>query len=273
MSLIVLEGLDRTGKSTVAKFYENNGYKVVHLSAPPKGTTSDQYLDEMVNLISSAAHTDLVLDRSHYGELVWSSIYNRNPLLSEEDISILQEIEGSVGTTRVIMHDPNIEAHWQRCVDNNEPLTKAQFMKARALYHGLAKKHNFELLTLPEFLQKINKNESTDSTSDTTPSSAPTATSAPATDSNKLSKSTTADFKSPKMDKLDRANAIKEVLSKPILKHKNPYFELLEKDIRVFLEGELNKIFGISSSDSLSNEEIVLIKLFCKRLKQKENER
>lgn len=270
MSLIVLEGLDRTGKSTVAKFYENNGYKVVHLSAPPKGTTPDQYLDEMVNLISSAAHTDIVLDRSHYGELVWSSIYNRNPLLSEEDISILQEIEGSVGTTRVIMHDPNIEAHWQRCVDNNEPLTKAQFMKARALYHGLAKKYNFELLTLPEFLQKINKNEPTEPVSIN--SSTETVVSV-TTDLNKLSKSTSTDLRSPKMDKLDRANAIKEVLSKPILKHKNPYFELLESDIRVFLEGELNKIFGISSSDSLSNEEILLLKLFCKRLKQKENER
>jgi thymidylate kinase len=265
MSLIVLEGLDRTGKSTVAKFYESNGYKVVHLSAPPKGTTSDQYLEDMINLISSAAHTDLVLDRSHYGELVWSSIYNRTPLLSEDDIAILQEIEGSVGTTRVIMHDPNIEAHWQRCVENNEPLTKAQFMKARALYHSMAKKFNFELLTLPEFLQKTNK-ESPQEIMDE-----PVAATVAQTDESKTIKPPLKETRSPKMDKLDRANAIKEVLSKPILKHKNAYFELLEKDIRFFLEGELNKIFGIASYDSLSNEEISLLKLFCQRLKQKEN--
>jgi thymidylate kinase len=260
MSLIVLEGLDRTGKTTVAKFYESNGYKVVHLSAPPKGTTSDQYLEEMVNLISSAAHTDLVLDRSHYGELIWSSVYGRTPLLSEDDIAILQEIEGSVGTTRVVMYDPNMEAHWQRCVDNNEPLNKTQFMKARALYLNLAKKHNFELLTLPEFLEKTSKDKQ-----DKMVEEAIQEVEQP------KSKALPKDIKSVKMDKLDRANAIKEVLSKPILKNKNPYFELLEADIRVFLENELNKVFGISaSSDSLSNDEIALLKLFCKRLKQKE---
>src|SRR5690606_981748 len=131
MALVLLEGLDRTGKSTVAAYFETLGFERIHLSAPARGTSPDQYLQDMIDLVSSAANKDIVMDRTHYGELVWPQIYGRKALLDEEAIEALREVENSVGVQRLWMTDDDLKAHWQRCVDNKEPLDKAQFTRAR----------------------------------------------------------------------------------------------------------------------------------------------
>jgi len=77
MSLIILEGIDRTGKTSVAQMFEKQGFELLHISAPPKDTTPDQYVGEWVDLLTGIQGRNVVLDRSHYGELVWPQIYNR----------------------------------------------------------------------------------------------------------------------------------------------------------------------------------------------------
>jgi hypothetical protein len=264
MALIVLEGLDRTGKTTVAQYYESLGYELIHMSAPPKGMTADQYLQEMVDLVSSASTKNIVLDRSHYGELVWSSVYGRSPLISEEDLSTLREIEDVVGTMRIMMHDPNVDAHWKRCTDNNEPLNKMQFVKARSLYANVANKYGFELVTLPQFF-----------------SSHPEAK----TEENKLSTSVISiidapdvkgegiSSKTPEQLKLEKANAINDVLSKRILKYKGDMYDELEKDLRDFLNSRLGKLLGDRSDIELSSEEVKFYKAMYKKATQKGEKR
>lgn len=258
MGLILLEGLDRTGKSTVAEEFRKQGYEILHMSAPLKGTTSDQYLGEMVDLLSSASSRDLVLDRTHYGEFVWPLIYGRTPLIKEDDLDILRELESAADVKRIMMHDPDAEAHWQRCVENKEPLTRVQFSKARGLYTVLAKKYDFETLTLNDFLgtslDKKKQQQEQDLSSKKQSDS-----------SEKLILKTTT----PQIDKLERANAIRDVLSRPILKTKNSHFSSLETDIRSFLENELNKIFGSNRDANFSSDEISVLKMFCERLKEK----
>src|ERR1035437_8949175 len=132
MGLIICEGMDRVGKTSIANLFESKGYEVIHMSAPPKGQTSDLFLEEMMELIHNAASRDIFLDRSYYGEAcIWPKIYGRESLIDEQGLEVLRELEDSIGTQRILMHDPNSEAHWQRCVENNEPLTKVQFVKAR----------------------------------------------------------------------------------------------------------------------------------------------
>src|ERR1035437_8657610 len=161
MALVLLEGLDRTGKTTVAEFFESKGYEVVHLSAPGKEFhAGHSYLDAMVDLLQRGAGRDLVIDRTHYGELIWPQIYNRKPLLGEDDFEILREIEESIGVKRILMHDPNAEAHWQRCVDNKEPLTKVQCVRARSIYASMGAKYGFESITLPAFAKEFGLDES-----------------------------------------------------------------------------------------------------------------
>lgn len=271
MALILLEGLDRTGKSTIAKKFEEEGYEIIHLSAPDRkytqqGYTGPSYLDDMIELIQRAATRDIVLDRTHYGELIWPQIYNRKPMLTEDDIDIIREMEDAVGVRRILMHDPEVEAHWQRCVDNKEPLTRPQFMRARTMYDRMANKYQFEKVSLaeidPDAVERKQEERSNDAKGDNqTPtnnvSSGSDKTSSPAK-------------KSKEQAKLEKANAINQVLARPIVKGKGPVFDEIEKEVRNFLNKMLGTILGTEDKDTLSQEEIFIIRAFVKRLKEKE---
>ena len=265
MALIILEGLDRTGKSSVAQHFQDQGFQLIHMSAPAKGTSSDEYLGEMVDLLSSLSGKDTVLDRSHYGELVWPSVYGREALLSEDDFQILREIEDTMDVTRVLMHDPNSETHWQRCVDNKEPLTKVQFIKARSLFSAMADKYGFARKTLKDFpdaVQPLPKTSEIAPQQDNVPTRSSVDDVAAKVESSKTREQL----------KLERANVINEVLSKRILKGKSSMHDELERSVRHFLNAELGKIFGnnpVNPSVPFSNEEVELLKFFVQRLKEK----
>lgn len=268
MALIILEGLDRTGKSTIASYYESQGYEVIHLSAPPKGITTDQYLQDMVDIVSMASTRDIIMDRSHYGETVWPFVYGRPPILNEEEINVIREIEDSVGTKRILMYDSNLEAHWKRCVDNNEPLTKAQFSRARGLFSQMAQRYDFELVTLQNFIKQFPDAEhfmqSTPPSKGTLPEISLKEEKVEAYESNGQYSLTT------EQKKLERANAINDILSKRILKPKNGIYDDLENEIRSFLNTKLGKLFGGNIQElSLTPEEIKFYKTMFKRATEK----
>jgi hypothetical protein len=261
MSLILLEGLDRTGKSSLAEHFKSEGYEVIHLSAPSKkykepGYTGPSYLDDMMDLLQQAATKDIVLDRTHYGELIWPTIYGRDAMLSEEDIETLREMEDAVGVKRILMHDPDMEAHWKRCVDNNEPLTRPQFLRARTLYERMAKKYGFEKTTLTEVpgFEDIASAE-------------PSKTATPVAQEQPKKESTTA--KSKEQIKLEKANAINDVLSKRIIKSKGGAYDEIESEIRAHLNKSLGIILGSEQPDSFSKDEMALLRALVTRLKEK----
>lgn len=275
MALIILEGLDRTGKSSLAKEFESEGYELIHMSAPSKkynepGYTGPSYLDEMMDLLHQAAHRDIVLDRSHYGELIWPNVYGRKPMLSEEDIEILREIEEAVGVRRILMHDPDSDAHWQRCVDNKEPLTKPQFLRARNLYDRLAKSHGFEKVVLTDLPQFKNKLETTGYIApvDQPPLPENTVTVTTSTGNSTIVHS----GKSKEQQKLEKANAINDVLSKRIIKGKGEAYDVIESEVRDFLNKKLGTILGSEDPGSFSKEEMSLLRVLLSRLKQKESQ-
>jgi hypothetical protein len=268
MSLIILEGIDRSGKSSVAQLFESQGYELIHMSAPPKGQTADLFLEEMMDHVSSAAHRDVILDRSYYGETIWSNIYSRGPLIDEQGLEVLRELEETVGTVRILMHDPNSEAHWQRCVDNKEPLTKSQFVKARSLYSGMADKYGFERKTLKDFPDAVQPlpetNKPTKQLSDSTSASGASEAAPNPAKTDQITKTK-------EQLKLEKANVINEVLDKRIIKGKGPMYDDVERSVRHFLNNELGKILGTATlTPGFSNEEVDLLRFFCKRLKEKE---
>ncbi|HWY36242.1 MAG TPA: hypothetical protein VNX68_16470 [Nitrosopumilaceae archaeon] len=76
------------------------------------------------------------------------------------------------------------------------------------------------------------------------------------------------------LEKLEKANAIRDVLSRRILKQKGGTFDQLEEDIKSHLKGQLSDIFKDRSSRvSLSSEEVTILKVFCQRLKEKEGKK
>lgn len=270
MALIILEGLDRTGKTSVAQMFERQGYELIHISAPSKGTTPDQYIGEWVDLLTSLQTRNVVLDRSHYGELVWPQVYGRKPLLIEEDFDILRELEANMDTTRILMYDPDSKAHWERCVANNEPLTQPQFVKARAAFSQMADKYDFQRKTLKDFpdaVQALPKADSSELAAKTM-DGAKAATEA----EDGVSGLSPKLAKTKEQLKLERANIINEVLSKRIIKGKGHMYDEVERSVRHFLNQELAKILGTPASASgLTNEEVELLKFFCKHLKEKES--
>lgn len=269
MSLVLLEGLDRTGKSTVAAYYESLGYEKIHLTAPPKelfqpGYTGPSYLDMMVDLLQEASTKDVVMDRSHYGELVWPEIFGRKSLLSEEDIEVLRELEDAVGVTRIMMHDTNLEAHWKRCVDNKEPINKQQFSRARGLYSQIAMKYGFELMTLPNFIKKFP--DAQDFVVQQAPAPSIESTSKDVSEAVTVTVPSTTK----EQQKLMEANAINDIMSKRILKGKGQAFDQLENDIRNFLNSKLAKLLGGSDNEpKLTKQEVEFFKLMYKKALQK----
>jgi hypothetical protein len=262
VALVILEGLDRTGKSSVAEHYKSQGYELVHQSAPAKGTTPDLYLEEQMGLVSAAAHKDIVLDRSYYGELVWPQVYGRESLLPEDSLDVLREIENQVGTTRIMMVDNNVEAHWKRCVDNKEPLTKPQFVRARTLFSKVADDSGFERRTLADYPELFR-----DAVQAQPVAERKTLPDEPVERGEQLVARVSAE-----QQKLEYANAINDVLSKRILKSKGPIYDKLEDTLRVYLNSELGKIFGTKaeavSPSQFSKDEVELLKFFCGKLKE-----
>jgi len=256
VSLVILEGLDRTGKSSVAAHFVAKGFELIHQSAPPKGMTPDAFLEEQMQLVAQAAHKDIVFDRSFYGELVWPQIYGRESLLNDDGLEALRELEESVGVDRILMHDPNVEAHWKRCVDNNEPLTKLQFTKARAAFSAMADKYGFQRKTLQDFPEVL---------------IVPQESKAKAkTETERMVVPPAPKLTNEQM-KLETANAINEVLGKRIIKQKGPIFDKIENNLRTFLNTELGKILGTKMENTVgqfTSEEVELLRFFCKRLKE-----
>lgn len=271
MALVLLEGLDRTGKSTVAAYFETLGFEKIHMSAPPKGTTPDQYMQEMVDLLQTAATRDIVLDRTHYGELVWPQIYGRKPLLDEEMIDALREIEDSVGVQRIWMTDDDLKAHWQRCIDNKEPLDKAQFTRARGLYSSMAQKYGFEKVTLQTFIKQFPDAQGIADSLSVQQNFAPERAHLSPSETEPKIEQKVSSGKTPQQHKLEVANAINEILSKRILKTKSAIYDDIENELRHFLNMKLGKLLGGSDPNelSLTQEEIKFYKAMYVRAQSK----
>lgn len=262
MGFIICEGVDRTGKSTIAEIFRKKGYKVIHLLAPDKkyfeeGYAGPSYVDELLEFYMQYDGQNIFFDRSAYGELVWPFIHGRDPKISEEDIEVLREFEERNNTEYILMYDENIDANWKRCVDDKEPLSRNKFNQAIRLYDRLVNKYGFKKKQLRDFLGddmtnkdeiKINKNKNVGTKI-------------------KLSENKNNSIaKTNEQIKLEKANAINSILSSRIIKRKGDTYDSIEKDIREFLNEKLRSIFGKKEfTDNFSDEELQVLKIFCQR--------
>jgi len=279
MPFILIEGVDRSGKSTVAEMYEEQGYKVVHMSAPDKkyfkpGYVGPSYIDELIDLYMQYDGEDVVFDRTIYGEFVWPNVFSRKSLLTEDDLEPLLEFEYKNNAQYFLFYDKDKEAHWQRCVANNEPLTRVQFVAAYREYEKLAERFNFKKVTLQDF-DSMSKSKTADdgAVKQAVLNSAPedavdqAHSSVPSDEEVSYQASTATETEQQK--KLNRANAINSILTKRIIKQRGPIFDELELDIKEFLNNKLSSLFG-EEAHTLTREEIQLVKLVCERFKLKQ---
>ncbi len=282
MAWIILEGLDRSGKSSVAEYYKSKGYHYIHMDAPDKkyseeGYAGPGYVDEMLELYTTCDGRDVIFDRSIYGEKVWPAVFGRDPQLSYEDFEVLEDFETQNNTEYILMWDTDFDAHWERCVKDNEPLRRHQFNHAVAMYERL-ENYSFIKKSLPEFKEVqefLNGSGSGDSDRQTSsPAEGAIAQETP-TISRKHSE--TSDKVLPGMAaqqmKLEEANAINSLLKGRIIKKRGSIFDALEKDMREFLTRKLEDIFGHTNEKSFTEQEIQVLKLYAARILEKHKER
>ena len=151
MSLVLLEGLDKCGKTTVAEYFKKQGYKYVHMTTPPKGISKVEYFADMMSVILATAGKNVIIDRSWYGECVWPLIFNRESLLSGWDIFLLDQLcktlhSGNI--RKIYMYDDNKEAHIARLLQFKEP--SYDYDTAYKVHKEVMAEHEFEFLTFQE---------------------------------------------------------------------------------------------------------------------------
>jgi thymidylate kinase len=279
MAWILVEGLDRSGKSSIAEMYRKKGYTVVHMEAPSKKYYSDtyageSYLEELVRMYSKYEGQNVLFDRTVYGELVWPNIYGRLPLLEAEDLEYLAQIEKNNSAEKILMFDANTEAHWQRCVANNEPLTRQQFGRASIFYDRLAKEYGFKKKQLTDFEEFNGLKQSSTNTPIQSGSGSNNRSdeNVAETKSTVVSGNRTTDSRSSVetlANKLEMANAINDVLEGKILKKKGGLYDELENEIKSFLQGKLEEIFVGKPEKNFSTDEITILKSMAQRIKEK----
>ena len=84
MRLVILEGCDRTGKTTLAnQLVERHSFKYIHCGQP-KGDLYEEYMQILQDIEKEGV--DTVIDRFVYGEFVYGPLYRGEAALDEQQL-------------------------------------------------------------------------------------------------------------------------------------------------------------------------------------------
>lgn len=128
MALVYLEGVDHTGKSTLAselkRLFEErdpgHDTRVLHFGAP-RSNALHEYMEPIVNYDHEREH--LVLDRFHVGEAVWPKYFGRESRMTDIERFLIEQFLVSVGAVGVLAQrsDVGIRASFEAAADRGEP--------------------------------------------------------------------------------------------------------------------------------------------------------
>lgn len=135
MSIIVIEGADGTGKTTLAGVLEKRGFEYRHQGPPLNGVNLFQhYADELL----SCRGKKVVMDRLHVGELIYGPVMRGKSLITVEELRLLNRLLFGLGG-KVIFCDTDdavIERNWlrrrgQEYLDDADKLYEVMFQYRR----------------------------------------------------------------------------------------------------------------------------------------------
>ena len=114
--IIVIEGADDTGKTTLAQWFVKQGFAYQHTGKPEPG--EDVFATYTKRLIE-ARGKDVVFDRLHVGEIVYGTIMRGNSGLSLEQLRLLNRLLFAEGGLIIFCLAPfeRIQEHWQQRLD------------------------------------------------------------------------------------------------------------------------------------------------------------
>ena len=95
MSAVVIEGVDGTGKTTLARWFESRGFRYQHFGVPRAG---EDVFKTYLKALRKARTEDIVFDRLHLGEIAYGLVMRGSTKLAVEELKILnRELFASEG--------------------------------------------------------------------------------------------------------------------------------------------------------------------------------
>ena len=136
--ILILEGADGVGKTTAATaFAKHSGRRLIHYGPPAATSWEEEYLLPLAGLISQG-EDELVMDRSVYGEPVWSDVLNRASLFTPWSFISACNTFAALGA-KVLVIDRDPEAITAELIGRSETDQHiAQALAARKKYLELA---------------------------------------------------------------------------------------------------------------------------------------
>jgi hypothetical protein len=136
--LVIVEGTDGTGKSTLAKQWaELHDAPLKHYGVPTQGFDAE-YMDDIIDF-SQTGEPLMIHDRGFIGEPVWAALRHREPLLPAYDIPRrLDQVHFWVDLTVVVLdRKPHQIIH--ELTARGEADTTGEVLAARRQYDGMVK--------------------------------------------------------------------------------------------------------------------------------------
>lgn len=133
--LIVIEGLDRTGKSTLARYLamQNHPTAVLHYSKPERHPLFE-YVEPLL-AYDPCSPGNVVLDRGHLGESVWPKVFKRDSELDEPTRRWIELFLLSRGA--VLVHaERDLQELIDACAADDEPIQGEQIVDANAHFRA-----------------------------------------------------------------------------------------------------------------------------------------
>ena len=160
MTLIMIEGIDRCGKTTAAELLKESGFEVIHFSAPSKHLSNADYFASIIREALATYNRNIVWDRTHWGEAVWPIVFHRNPKLTMSQLRLIDEILENLHSKdevhRFYFHDPDIDALKARLRLFKEDLNESLLEFTMMVYQDfVVKQANWIPITFHEIKEKL----------------------------------------------------------------------------------------------------------------------
>lgn len=145
MPIIILEGIDGAGKSTLAEALKAASplpAEIVH-KGPMTQTVVEEYMRPLLDWPEDKL---LIADRWHVGEMIYGPIYRGASLVEGDYNDTIEKILGVLNAVRVIVQPP-LEVVIERMAARGEDYLKPQHVKkVYNFYKRYQKKHGYWLL-------------------------------------------------------------------------------------------------------------------------------